>query len=164
MLSYSAFSTTTNNYESSLVRKWLNESFYSTAFNESQKLKIQTTQVDNSATSTCMSPNPFASDNTSDKVYLLSYKDVINSHYGFSASIENEDLMKAAKTTELVRALGMAYNTSNQYYGNAAWMLRSPFHLNKDGISMISNKNKIIQYSDVQNEYGIRPAITIALA
>ena len=39
----------TNNYEQSSIRHWLNNDFYQTAFNDEEKVKIESTYLDNSA-------------------------------------------------------------------------------------------------------------------
>lgn len=60
------------------IRSWLNSTFFETAFNSSKKEKIETTIVDNSASSTLDDSNKYACDNTSDKMFLLSYKEAKN--------------------------------------------------------------------------------------
>lgn len=70
-----------NNYKFSDIRKWLNSDFLEQAFYYDPSL-IQTVNVDNSAESTGDSSNS-ACEDTQDKVYLLSYKDVNNKEYGF---------------------------------------------------------------------------------
>ena len=69
-----------NNYAHSTIRKWLNETFYNTAFSELQKQIILTITVDNSVSSMDYRTNQFACKKTEDKIFLLSYRDVINSN------------------------------------------------------------------------------------
>ena len=71
-----------NNYQYSDIRTWLNNDFLEQAFYYDSSL-VQTVNVDNSAESTGTSGNPSACEDTQDKVYLLSYKDVNNKEYGF---------------------------------------------------------------------------------
>ena len=62
-----------NNYKFSDIRAWLNSDFLDQAFYYDSSL-IQTVNVDNSAESTGNdSSNPFACEDTQDKVYLLSF-------------------------------------------------------------------------------------------
>ena len=75
-----------NNYANSDIRAWLNDEFYKTAFGELQQALIQTTEVDNSAQSTDSSSNPYACENTFDKVFLLSYDEITDSKYFASHS------------------------------------------------------------------------------
>lgn len=67
-----------NNYEYSALRKYLIEEFYNTAFTTLQQELIQTITVDNSATSTGKESNIYACSNTSDKVWALSYAEIMN--------------------------------------------------------------------------------------
>lgn len=71
------------NYKNSYIRSWLNETFYNSAFTEIQKNKIQTTKVENTADSTIDADKKLTTaeqsaktDDTDDKIFLLSEKDV----------------------------------------------------------------------------------------
>lgn len=79
----SVFDNTSNNYANSYVRSFINNEIYEEAFNEIEKSKITTSIVDNSAPTTNKNPNPFACEDTYDKVFLLSYRDYRNKSYGF---------------------------------------------------------------------------------
>ena len=115
-----------NNYKNSDIRAWLNASFYETAFTELQREIILTTTVDNSAYSTGYSSNPYASENTNDKIFLLSYREVVNSAYGFASSSSTDDTARSMSTSDYSRATGAYMSTSSDYYGNGYWWLRSP--------------------------------------
>ncbi len=67
-------------YDQSHIRDYINGDFYKDAFSFDSSL-VQTVEVDNSASTTGIEPNVCACDNTFDKVYLLSYKDCVNSAY-----------------------------------------------------------------------------------
>ena len=110
-----------SNYENSEIRQWLNEQFYETAFNELQREIILTTKVDNSVASTGDSNNPYACEDTEDKVFLLSYKEVINSSYGFSSDSSTYDTARRMQTSDYSIATRAYMNT----YGNGYWWLRS---------------------------------------
>lgn len=83
------FDDSSNNYKDSEIRAWLNAEFYNTAFSSLQKELINTVLVDNSVYSTGYDSNPYACGNTNDKIFLLSYREVTNSAYGF-ASLHNK--------------------------------------------------------------------------
>lgn len=99
-------------WDRSDIRKWLNNDFYNTAFNDDEKNKIVLTQ--NTALL-----NPNHQDNTDigsdteDNVFLLSYQEV--SKY---FSNENDRLLKP---TQYAISKGCYTNTS----GNVAWWTRS---------------------------------------
>ena len=115
-----------NNYAESTIRKWLNENFYNTAFNELQKQIILTTTVDNSVESTGYSSNSYACENTQDKVFLLSYQDVINANYGFLSNYSDYDTARQKKPTDYAQAQGAWTSTITDCAGNGYWWLRSP--------------------------------------
>ena len=105
-----------NNYANSCIRSWLNSTFYNTAFTATEKTKIKTTAVDNSVSSTGYSSNSYACGNTNDKIFLLSYKEVTNSAYGFSSGSS-----RVKKLTAYAKAQ-VAYSSSECGW----WWLRSP--------------------------------------
>lgn len=112
-----------NNYKYSTVRKWLNETFYKTAFTEYQQSLLLTTDVDNSAESTSSSMNDMACENTKDKVFLLSFRDIINGGYGYSETFSDSDGKREKQVSDYAKSQG-AYVSEN---GSGYWWLRSPF-------------------------------------
>lgn len=128
-----------NNYKFSDIRKWLNSDFLEQAFYYDSSL-IQTVNVDNSAESTGITDNQYACEDTQDKVYLLSYKDINDEDYGFTDD-----------------ASRIAYNASgyNQYY----W-LRSPRSTYDLSYYYDYNAFALSSYGCVSNDLGVRPALT----
>lgn len=142
-----------NNYELSQIRKFLNEVFYNTAFNESLKSLIETTTVDNSATS---SISDYACNNTEDKIFLLSYKEAKT--YFIS------DVARETNPSEYARCQGCSV------YGS--WWLRSPddysascaYYVQHDGNVSNASYYGYRTYLDVGvTSCGIRPACWITL-
>ena len=137
-----------NNYQYSDIRTWLNNDFLEQAFYYDPSL-IQTVNVDNSAKSTGDSINPYACEDTQDKVYLLSYKDICNEDYGFMDD-----------------ASRIAYDA----YGNACdYWLRSPLSdSDPDGYyaRCVYDGGNVDGYGGVGCNYyvslsfGVRPALT----
>ena len=93
-----------NNYKYSDLRQWLTNDFYNSAFALDDSL-VQTTLVDNSASTTSSSSNSYACENTEDKVFLPSYKDYSNSSYGFPTNAGSSKA-RYSKTTDWARARG----------------------------------------------------------
>ena len=127
-----------NNYRLSDIRKWLNSDFLEQAFYYDSSL-VQTVNVDNSAESTSSdSSNPFACEDTQDKVYLLSYKDICNEDYGFTDD-----------------ASRIAYDAD----GNAQdYWLRSPYNIDYHARYVLSDGDV---YDDpVDDSNGVHPALT----
>jgi len=143
-----------NNYEHSTIREWLNNAFYNKAFSTQEKGSILTTLVDNSA-------SPYFSNNTMDKVYLLSYKEARSSIYGFSTSNDSSST-RTAVTTDYARAVGAYMDTSYSNYGNGSWWLRSPDDsISTSAYGVGSNGIHYIVTDNVKYSYGARPAIKI---
>lgn len=127
-----------NNYKYSDIRKWLNSDFLKQAFYYDSSL-VQTVNVDNSAESTGKSSNPFACEDTQDKVYLLSYKDICNEDYGFTDT-----------------ASRIAYDAN----GNAQdYLLRSPSSHDGIHVRFVTNDGYVPNFY-VLDSGGVRPALT----
>ncbi len=73
------YDDSSNNYKNSSIRKWLNGDFLNKAFLDDSL--IATTEVDNSTASTCQNTNPYVCENTNDKIFPLSRKDMLNEDY-----------------------------------------------------------------------------------
>lgn len=145
-----------NNYMYSTIRSWLNDTFYNTAFSELQKELIQTTLVDNSASSTGYSSNSYACTNTNDKIFLLSYKEVTS--YGLT------DSSRVRKSTDYAKSQGCWASTSSGYVGNCWWWLRSPYSRNSRYARSIDYYGYVYCSNSVDSAYyGVVPALWIAL-
>lgn len=160
-----------SNYEYSEIRSWLNNEFYNLAFTLDDSY-VKTTEVDNSATTTASDPNQYACENTSDKVFLPSYQDYINTEYGFSSSYNTEDYAREAYTTDWARARGARFSTSGSSGAGGNYWTRSPSSgslaykvTNNDGYVNtlgISVENSAVRPSitlkDLEPEIGPAPA------
>ena len=154
----------TNNYKHSDIRAWLNGEFLHSAFGEVAQGLIKTTEVDNSVYSTGYSSNQYACENTFDKVFLLSYREVVTSEYGFSSDYSDYDTARRMTVSDYARSTGAYMNTSNSYFGCGYWWLRSPYndyysdarYVSLDGYAGYSN------YVDLDYR-GVVPALNITL-
>ena len=144
-----------NNYQYSEIRAWLNDDFFNSAFKSAEKGAILTTNVDNSAVTTNSNTNPYACDNTYDKVFLLSYKDCSNPSYGFSS-----DSSRYCKPTDYALANHCyMYNTRNCCY----WT-RSPTSNGSFGAWYVDGYSVYYDsYNVVHDDCGVRPALNINL-
>ena len=155
-----------NNYKHSDIRAWLNVEFLNTAFGEVAQGLIETTEVDNSVYSTGHSSNSFACENTFDKVFLLSWREVVNSEYGFSSNASTYDTARRMIVSDYARSTGAYMNTDSNYFGCGDWWLRSPYggyiysarYVHDDGYA------GSYSHSDVRHDFnGIVPALNIIL-
>ncbi len=146
-----------NNYMNSKIRTWLNNDFLTSAFKTAENGAILTTDVDNSASTTNSSSNQYACDNTSDKVYLLSYQDYLNADYGFSTSTLTTST-RTCKPTDYALA-----NYCYQHNGSGSYWTRSP-HSFSSGLAWYVSYGGNLDYRNVYSaNHGVRPALTINL-
>lgn len=153
-----------NNYEYSDIRTWLNNYFYNSAF-ALGNTHIQTTTVDNSAATTNSSTNSYACGNTQDKVFLPSYKDYINSGYGFSTSASSTKT-RYCRTTDWARARGSIYDTSSSgsYQYNGIYWTRSPRSGDLKSAWHVSYGGDFCYVSVDGTFISVRPALSIKIA
>ncbi len=104
----------------SSIRAWLNADFYNTAFTSSEKSKIGITYNENKSPIA----SRYDSANTSDKIFLLSYSEVLNTKYGFSSSDSAFDTARRLSSTDYAQCQGCTIY--GFYYYEANWCLRSP--------------------------------------
>ena len=145
-----------NNYENSEIRNWLNNDFLNKAF--ADQSVIATTSVDNSVASTGLDSNTYVCETTYDKLFLLSRQEAQNANYGF----EN-DADRSAKVTDYAKARGVI-TSSGDYVNNGYWWLRSPRSANSYSVYFVYSDGYITGMVDGLSEnYGVRPACWIIL-
>ncbi|MGM9857831.1 MAG: DUF6273 domain-containing protein [Bacilli bacterium] len=120
-----------NNYEYSDIREWLNGYFYNYAFTSAQKDLISLTEVNNSASGfSSLSSATYASNNTLDKVYLLSENEY--------SSLSKDTSNKLA--SDYTKALGgVEFNSKSVYF------FRSPCQY-EDGVLASSTSGGVCTY------------------
>ena len=157
-----------NNYEYSDIRAWLNGydgssynvdnyngiGFYDIVFTNAEKEIINNTLVDNSLVSTNESSNNLLCNDTNDKIYLLSKKDVLNETYGFSSTTSADETRKAVVS-----------DYARSKYGSGLWWLRSPKN-EYINVARVVARDGDADYPDglvSDTYYGVRPALTITI-
>ena len=139
-----------NNYMYSYIRSWLNETFYTTAFNTLEKEIIETTIVDNSVSSTDRSFNTYISSDTNDKIFLLSYKEVVTYY-----SLYGE---RRTAASDYAKCQGLYV-----YYLNySCYWLRTPSY-DHDEYAGYVGCDAAIYYDICSVNAGVRPACWISL-
>ena len=144
-----------NNYALSNIRKWLNETFYNTAFNDLQKEIIQVTKVDNSVASTGSSSNQYACADTNDKVFLLSYKE--------ATTYMPSSTAREKKCTDYAKSQGCGQSTDSSYKGNCWWWLRTPDCNNCNNARNVNSGGYIGNDFVSSTSCGVVPALWIRL-
>ena len=153
-----------NEYKNSSIRKWLNESFYTSAFSADERYLIKETVLENDVYKENGTLSPYT---TKDKVFLLSVNEASNPDYGFNG-VKEADPVRAAQGTPYAISRGF-YTGENSgvkdYYSN--WWLRNPSGLVLN-ICVVRGNGKIetMMASDHPNakSVGVRPAIKIDLS
>ncbi len=153
--------TNTNiTWENCTLRSWLNIDFYNTAFNLTEQARIKTSTVVNE-------DNPWfgteGGNNTSDKLFLLSYADTINTAYGFNSSYSKNDTARQAQGMDFSKSSGLVVNANGSNVGKSYWWLRTPGIISSSAFMVYGDGN--LSICDVNVSYfGVRPAFKINLA
>ncbi len=144
-----------NNYEKSSIRQWLNSDFYNTAFTANEKNVIESSVCDNS----CWNPSHSELNGapTNDKVFLLSYNEILNMSYGFSSDRAETDSARHAVATDYAVSQGLNVQTD----GSAWWWLRTSgsYSGTSCGVNFDGNASHYYNTNYVLN--GIRPAVRL---
>ena len=172
--------TYANNWEYSFIRSWLNETFYSEVFNDLQKEIIQTTHLDNSARS--CNPDEYPKyygyaenavknkyadqcNDTDDKIFLLSLRDVTTTAYGFNKDVKAEDPARNLQASDFAKFHGVSMGNTQKDY--VTWYTRSPsLAVGNQGYTtfVLYRDNKgVINSPDLVAEGGVVPALWITL-
>ncbi len=152
-----------NNYQYSDIRTWLNNDFKNTAFYLESSLLLRYYSNNSAITTNSTSYSPYCCNETTESIFLPSYRDYINSHAGFPDNT-NETSTRECKTTEYARAVGSRCSMDADYLYNGSYYTRSPWYSGYGSsfsdIAGIDYKGKI-SYEGM--EESVRPAIRIEL-
>ncbi|MCD8180658.1 MAG: toll/interleukin-1 receptor domain-containing protein [Firmicutes bacterium] len=105
-----------NDWAVSSIRRWLNNDFYYEAFSESERSVIQYAQIGNNKES-CYPEFARERPDTTDKVFLVSHKEIYMSRKG------------VARVSDYAKAKGAYSSTSATSDGYGDWWTRSPGNL-----------------------------------
>ena len=158
-----------SDYETSFIRKWLNEDFYNTAFTEAEKKEINTTVLNNDSYNTLLGITGYEkldSNPTNDKIFLLSYNEVINSNYGFDSDQYVWDIARRTQGSDYAKCQGLNVYISSDviYNGNSSWLLRSPGDNSLGCRTVFSNGFSESSSVVICTDQGIRPAMRLNLS
>ncbi len=146
-----------NNYEHSDLRSFLNNEFLNRAFSIDELNLIKVTEVDNSLDSILEDYNDtFSANNTFDKIYSLSFSELLNPDYGFSESME------CPNRGVLVSDFAMAnYTIKFQGTNLGNWSSRSPLPTMTTNYIVVRQDRMFGETIRVNLEgVGVRPSFT----
>ena len=159
-------------WEECTLRKWINDDFYNAAFNKTEKNLIETKTLKN---------NPIYTDSgkdTKDKVFLLSYEDMLKTAYGFSSDQDEFDFNRRCTATAYAVAQGVYlddYFLTAEGEATCRWWLRTMGYAYIDMVddyngfsncAMVGDYSGQVGYYGDSVEYethGVRPALYINL-
>lgn len=154
-----------SDYENSSIRKWLNNDFYNTAFSLIEQDKIKITNINNDGYKTSIGIVGYEaldSNETSDKIFLLSFNEAKSVLYGFDENSLNKDLIRRALGSDYAKIQGLfVYDTrlGVEYEGNSSWYLRSPGFASWS-CCLVNGVGDINYDGSVDDAFeGIRPAL-----
>lgn len=136
-------------WETSDIRQWLNNEFYTTAFNKAEKAKIQTSLIKNEDNSKY---GTNGGNDTEDKVFLLSEKE--------TETLFSNKEERIAKATEYATKSGVYVNEEKA----AWWWLRSPGDRSYNA-AVVSKYGWVYRDGSDVDYYddGVRPALHLNL-
>ena len=136
-------------WETSDIRQWLNNEFYTTAFNKAEKVKIQTSLIKNEDNS---EHGTSGGNDTEDKVFLLSEKE--------AETLFSNDDERIAKATGYAEKSGVCVNKEK----SAMWWLRSPGYVSYGAAVVYSSGwvDRNGRYVSISSG-GVRPALHLNL-
>lgn len=141
-------------WEKVILRTWLNEEFYNTAFTAEEKGGIVVTYLENKRNEHYATEggNP-----TEDKVFLLSL-DEANAY--FKENEERECPERTASPTAYAIAKGARFSEKT---GNGEWMLRTPGNV-PDLVCYVLMDGGISEFGrNIFEENGVRPAMWVTV-
>ncbi len=145
------------NYKTSSIRSFINGDFLNGAFSSEEQAMIQTTTVDNGTSTVPSAGASCVCENTTDKVFLLSYKDVINGGtYGFT----NSSRMKQA--TDFAKANGLYVSVSSVTSENQTmYWTRSPYDNSTYNYATMFSTGEVMG-GGIEANLGVAPAIVVS--
>ena len=155
-----------SSYDASDIRRWLNDDFFKAAFNPIQRTRVQATHLDNPPSILHDANDPAAACNstdTDDKVFLLSYNDMLNPAYGFISEPDTHfEPARILQSTDYAKCMGLEDDNVSSNFGYS-WLLRTPY-----GSQYLAT---VLDWGDVSpgfaspnTLYGIVPALHLSPA
>ena len=118
---------TTSNWENSFVRKYLNESFFDTAFTKEEQSAIIKSKIRNKNNDYYDMVS--SGNDTEDYIYLPSNEEVFSTYiamkYGFYEGSGVDDPSKRFRSTMYAKYMGAWWSPVDNYKGNSFWFMRT---------------------------------------
>lgn len=153
-----------SDWETSSVRRWLNETFYEVAFNDSEKNIISISHLENPNGTPAWGGGmdqfeKYNGADTDDKIFIPSINEIGSGSYSIKSEIYS------IKTSDYAQCEGCAVSHQiltgtgyNDYFDNYSWLLRSG--IMSDWVAVVDTSN-VLEESPANRRLGIVPALKI---
>ena len=150
-------------WENCTLRNWLNNYFFGTAFSGGEQGAIVEQTIANEGNPEFNTEN---GNDTTDKVFLLSLSEVMDSDYGFCEDDSTHSVSRGVKASDYAHARGAYINSASAY--NSEWWLRVPGARN-DMAVYVGSYGSVDFYSDFagyvnHDGHAVVPALRINLS
>lgn len=142
-----------NDYTKTTVYSFLNEVFFTGAFNSDERSQISTAHLINNSLNSAY--QMYSSAPSDDRVFLLSYEEAENTEYGFTSDEISTDT-RTASGTDYAEIMGLQVDET----GNSPWLLRSAGNTSRNA-SFVNYSGFIATGTVEYTDKGIRPAIVL---
>ncbi len=161
--------TYSNNYNESDIREWLNNDFYNTAFSSAEKANIKATTFSTESIGTTLKKRGFERldcPEATDRIFFLSFADLINPAYGFNPDYLAYDHASMLGGTDYAKCQGLYnFNASAEfkegYRGCFSWWLRSAYVDSYCDCVSFHDGNANTSYSADDTFVGVVPAMCV---
>lgn len=165
-------------WETCSLRSWLNGygadsnqpgtdytsgSFVGTAFSSAERDAVLETTIRIASNTSYATPG---SNDTRDRVFLLSEGELYVSGYGFTTSQRDRcDDACRCKASDYAHAVGASRSTSSDRYGSCFWWLR-PGGINANGGCYVNSRGIVNRFGNhvLNSDYAVRPALNLDLS
>lgn len=152
-------------WKDSYLRKWLNGSFYRTAFDSSEREAIVSQEVDNAAYADSGSTDLSV---TNDHLYILSLPEMSDVSYGFPSEVQNPSPCRQIQASDYAFAMGARLGAQDGTGEQCCWWwLRSPATGEENAFryaALMNHTGAFSMYGLVENPYrAVVPVLHISL-
>ena len=144
-------------WETSLVRRWLNDDFLNSAFSNRERAAVLTTLVDNSAAQGCTELTCADQNDTEDRVFLLSYHEAFDLYFP-----DNKSRICAPTPYAVARGAWDMAQFVNPDRHLGLWWLRS-FDADLVVVTYVDFDGTVDAYFVVESCVCLRPALWLDL-
>ncbi len=146
-------------WETCTLRKWLNEDFLNEAFTDEERSRLKAQYLINGDN---VKNGLDGGNDTVDRIFLLSYDDVVNPAYGFSGDYTEDDINRLSWLSAYALSKN-PYHTDLDTVTSAIWWIRMPGIVNTE-VGGVNGYGRVDQTFSNTAPLGVRPAICLHMS